>query len=486
MKFWLWWLYLFRSKQPKTRLLSPADEVTKSEPTPPLVVSSEVTPDRQIEPAVDTSSGLLLEESDQAGQLQLESGPGAVLSPPPPDEEAPLSLPAAIPRPLLQAPKYPDEWLRSRAMYFAAATYSPTTAAERVLAPDLLFRLGIDKRRALVEPPPPTAPTPPVETPPIREREPRLMEAFATSGEMDPPQPDRAGRVLSVDPLLLTLFFATREAGPDVPAEATTEYLTEPALLAHGIELRDRILRHWSAGGPPLSVRQFYDVAVEIVRHTGTALLLCHNTAKAFARGGEAICWRLVNRTRGEYQDGKLTSIAAVLHRNGILKSGAFANPSIFYVLFSAGEFGSGDAGAWYRYFVAAAAAYYAASGQARVPMLPLSPAAEHTARLLVDISRQMIDPKLELTPAYRGWLWANAWMFFENAAYGRANAGGRPDALPSLRGACFGIQQAGREVYSGWRWHVALPGAQISTPFNLAATSAHELTPEDAVPAAV
>src|SRR5262249_52049584 len=133
---------------------------------------------------------------------------------------------------------------------------------------------------------------------------PRLMDDFTTTWTPAPPSADSSGRVLSVDPLLLTLFFNGREADPMVPAEATSEYLTEPALLAHAIDLERRLLAHWASGGSPVFTRQLYDLALQIVPHSGTALLLCHNVTKAFARGGEAIPWRVINRTTGEYSDG--------------------------------------------------------------------------------------------------------------------------------------------------------------------------------------
>ena len=257
------------------------------------------------------------------------------------------------------------------------------------------------------------------------------MDDFTTSAETEP-QANAEGRVVSVDPMLLTLFLSGREGAAETPAEATTEYLSEPALLAHGIELRDRVVRHWSAGGPPLSAVAFYETARQIMPHPGTALLLCHNVAKAFARGGEAIRWQATNRARGEYTDGKSTHVAALLHRAGALKTGPFANPSIFYLLFSTTDFGATDPGDYYRFFAAATAAWYAASRQSRVPVMPPSPSVGQMAQSVVDIARQMADKSVELTPAYRGWLWANALN------------------LP-LRGAVFGLHEAGEEANPAW-----------------------------------
>jgi len=406
-------LFRFRFLR-KPKLPPPAEtEAAKTAEESPSTTSAEFRPYVPAVPAVEA-------QPEQAPVIETLSDSPATLPP------------ATIPRTL--PPPYPDEWMRARAMYFAPATYSPSPSIHRVLAPDLLFRLGVDTRRVITEARTPPQAEPPPPPPPATKPLPRLMDDFTTSGETEP-QANTEGRVVNVDPLLLTLFLSAREAASEVPPQATTEYLTEPALLAHGIELRDRVVRHWSRGGPPLSALAFYQMARLTMPHPGTALLLCHNVAKAFARRGEAIRWQVTNRTRGEYTDGESAHLAALLHRDGALKTGPFANPSIFYVLFSTTDFGATDPGDYYRFFAAAAAVWYAASNQTRVPVLPPSHAAEQMAQSFVDIVRQMVDRSLELTPAYRGWLWANAMR------------------LP-LRGARFGLREAGEEPDPAWTMH--------------------------------
>jgi hypothetical protein len=361
--------------------------------------------------------------------------------------------------PLLPAPvatqrtaKFSETWIRERAGYFSSGRYAPPPAgAESFLAPDLLFRLGIDTQRSLPEAAsaPHTPPAPPCAVKPAA----RLMDDFTTTWDAPPPAPDPSGRVTSVDPLLLTLFLGDREAGPIVPAEATSEYLTEPALLAHAISLRGRLLQHWTSGGAPVTTRQLYDLALQIAQHPGTALLLCHNVTKAFARGGEAIRWRVINRAAGDYSDGQSAYSAAGL-------PAAFAAPSIFQALFAAAELGIADAGYWYRFFACATAACYAASAQTRMPALSSTPDAEQAARRIVDVGRQLRCGTCELTPAYRGWLWVNAWVFVETANYSRNQAAAHAESRNSLQGVCFGMAQADRSPDSGWRWAVPAVGS--------------------------
>jgi len=360
-----------------------------------------------------------------------------------------LPVPVAAPR----TAKYAESWIRDRAQYFSSGWYAPPTAgAESFLAPDLLFRLGIDTHRSLPEAAsaPPRPPAPPGAIKPAA----RLMDDFTTTWDPAPPAADRSGRVISVDPLLLTLFFSAREAGPAVPAQATSEYLTEPALLAHAVGLRGQLLRHWAAGGAPVTTRQLYDLALEIAQHPGTALLLCHNLTKAFARGGEAIRWRVINRATGDYSDGESMYSAAG-------SPAAHAAPSIFRALFAA-ELGVADAGSWYRYFACATAACYAVSGQTRMPVLPPTPEAEQAARRIVDAGRQLRCGTCELTPAYRGWLWVNAWVFVETANYSRNQQAVHAESLNSLQGVRFGLAQAVRSPEPGWRW--AVPAAASAT----------------------
>ena len=434
MKFFLSWKRLLPFRRPLKQIAAPVVEVMKADETSVVVVS-----------------GLDLSPPD-APLVEIEPAPLEIAAAPDPQPVAEIDTPATLPLPpatiplSLPPPAYPDDWMRARAMYFSSGAYSQATHVERILSPDLVFRLGADSRRSIAEPRTPPAGQPPVPgkiiapTPPAR-----LLDVFSTSTETSP-QPDVTGVVANVDPLLLSLVFSDREAGPAVPEPATAEYLTQPVSLAHALQLRDRVLQHWSSGGAPLSPSDLYTMARQIVSHQGTALLIAHNVSKAFARGGDAIHWQLTNRTRGEYTDGANTYLASTLHRAGVLKTGPFANPSIFYALFSAKEFGTGDPGDYYRFFAAAAVAWYAAAGQSRIPIVPPTEAAREFAQSMVDAARQLQDSSVELSPSYRGWLWANSIGWIAGAS--------------SQAGASFGLREASTPESPAWRWQVPPPAA--------------------------
>jgi hypothetical protein len=428
--------------------LPPPEAGEPKELPPPEIVVEPIAPLKEPDP--EFQPYVVAEEPPVIAALPAAQEPPAL---PPVEDEAPLPLPEAIeepppppslPVPIPRRPTYPDTWIRDRARYFSSGRYAPAGAAESFLAPDLLFRLGLDKKRQIVEMPPipPPSPVLPPAKPPAR-----LLDEFTTNWDPALRGPDPSGRLLSVDPLLLTLFFADREDGPSVPAEATAEYLAAPSLLAHALTLRTQILHHWTAGRAPLTTRQLNDFALEIAGHPGTALLLCHNVTKSFARGGHAIRWEMINRAAGEYSDGESSYRAAGSPL-------AFSGPSILPALFAA------DAGSWYRYFACATAVCYSANAMTRIPVPPPTEAAEETARQIVETSRRLRDTTIEWTPAYRGWLWANAWVFVETAAHVRNPQSARTEALNSMQGASFGLSQAGATPDPSWRWSIPQPGA--------------------------
>ncbi len=482
-----WWVRLFR-KKPQA-LLSPPPEVSEAQVVkveashaltviPDVIVVPQAKSLLEVESGSAADAGAIDPSLEAASPSVPDASEPALIEAPPAQPETHASLPAPVPQPRLPAAAQSEEWLRARALYFTAAQYAATMGSERILSPDLLFRLGLERQSSLVEPSPEFVPALQL-APSLVKLEPRPMAQFATASGHDTARSDPSGLVLSVDPLLLTLFFSNREAGPTVPVEATSDYLTQPALLERCVNLRDRVLQNWAARAAPLSIRRFYDLALTITRHAGTALLLCHNTAKAFARGGEAVRWQVVNRSRGEYRDGRSNYTAAVLHREGLLRSGPLAPPSMFFLLFSAHTFGTADSGDWYRFFAAATAAHFAASEQSRTPTLAPSPEAEQCAQWIDELALALRDPSAEWSPAYRGWLWVNSWTFFESGTYGCSPVSIRRENIASLRGAQFGLAEAAPAVHCNWNWLVPLKGARFDRPFDCAASIAERIVPE-------
>ncbi len=280
------------------------------------------------------------------------------------------------------------------------------------------------------------------------------MEDFLTAN-FEPPSA-APPVIAAVDPLLLTAFLSDREEGPGVPAQATAAYLAEPALLALGLTLRDRVIANWRSGAAPLSASQLYSMARSLTGHSATACLLCHNVMKALARGGKAIRWELADRAVPAYYDGQARITALRSHQGGLLRADALAPPSIFYLLFSPRELAASDPGDWYRYFAAAAIACYtsqsltlgAAAGSAGSP-------AEIVALRVLEAARSIRDESVENTPAYRGWVWSNALFFDEGATWARSRTRIRDAGRAMLKGTLFGLAAAIQPVDTRWRWHV-------------------------------
>ncbi|MDX6392225.1 MAG: hypothetical protein QOJ73_3288 [Streptosporangiaceae bacterium] len=288
--------------------------------------------------------------------------------------------------------------------------------------------------------------------------------------------------VSPTDPLQLAVFLSQYENDDRVPAEYTARFLTATPLLSMGRTLRDQVLANWLRGGRPLSTAGLYRMALEIAGNAGTAALLCHNVSKAFVREGQAITWRRTS-TKGEYTDGQNTYTARVVNPAGRLRysrDGKQETTSIFFLLFSATEFGTVDPGDWYHYFVTASVTALASTGR----LHPASGRREDTetvaedrggrvgatayemvlADRLADLEQQMTDPRLAPVPGYRGWVIANVLSFLEGGGYGADYATDQSDVLREskahLQGATFGLRIIGGSPGPGWSWHVPVAGS--------------------------
>ena len=120
-----------------------------------------------------------------------------------------------------------------------------------------------------------------------------------------PPEPAEPGRVAAVEPIRFSAFLIWPEGAAETPLGAEALWRTEPTLLAHANRLRDAVLDRAALGAAPLQPLQLYDLAMREASHAATALLLCHNVTRSFARGGEAVTWRCVDRRRGTFSDGR-------------------------------------------------------------------------------------------------------------------------------------------------------------------------------------
>jgi hypothetical protein len=284
------------------------------------------------------------------------------------------------------------------------------------------------------------------------------LQALATSigGVFDPsPTP----RIEAVEPIRFSAFLNWPEDAPETPPEAAGLWRTEPTLLAQALALRDAVLAHAAGGGTPLRPLPLFDMAMRETGHPATSLLACHLVTRAFARGGEAVTWRCVDRRRGVFSDG------VRLHRPAQRAAVDEPAASAYYALFAASALGVEDPGDWYRFFALACVALLAASGGC----LPPQPIAENEALRFAERVDQAVgaiaEAEADDAPAARGWRWANALVFVEHALWGRSDARARDAGRMGLAAAAFGLRMAGATAGAEWRWAVPRAGGWRSAP---------------------
>jgi hypothetical protein len=244
------------------------------------------------------------------------------------------------------------------------------------------------------------------------------------------------GDVATVNLTLLTLYLSQYEGSSQIPPEATAAYLTEPDLLAMAQRLRDAVRQNADGGNPPLGLDQFYELALAQTGHRGTALLLCHNVARGFARSSSAL---------------------------GITR----LNSAAFYRLFDRQQLGDIDTGDWYHYFVIALMSHYHAAGAVSSEHpFPDEAITRETIRrdapvgAMELVKNAMRDEAIAETPAYTAWRYANALSFLEGAAYGHSQGEVNGESSVHLVGAIAGIEQAGGDIYENWVWYVPISGS--------------------------
>lgn len=312
-----------------------------------------------------------------------------------------------------------------------------------------------------------------------------------------------------VDPVLLATYFSQYEDDKRVTAKAKGQFLLRPPLLSMGRTLRDRVLWTWRSGQPPLTLTRLYQMALDVSRHPATAMLLCHNVTKAFAKGGTAIHWQRTAKGAETYTDGRKTWTPAVVHPAGkiVKRFSKDANrdvASIYYLLFDARELDTTDPGDWYHYFVTATMAAYGAAGELS-PSAPvreleedeggpkdrvIGPTGQAFAGVyallvrdrLLDLERQMSNPDLVDLPGYRGWVLANVMSFLEGGFYAESQRDAARESRWHLRGALVGLRTAGIKPGKTWAWYVpigrSLSEEDLANGFQLVFKTAEVLDP--------
>jgi hypothetical protein len=264
---------------------------------------------------------------------------------------------------------------------------------------------------------------------------------------------EAAGRLEAVEPIRFSAFLLWPEDAAEAPAETQALWRTQPELLAQALDLRDTVLAHGAGNGAPLRPLPLFDMAMRGSGDAATALLVCHLVTRAFARGGEAVVWRCVDRRLGAFSDGK------ALHRPAG-RARLDEPTAAFYALFAASALGVEDPGDWYRFFAIASAVVVAASGGC----LPPQAITEGQALGFAEAMEVALGALDEGAPgedaAARAWRWANALAFAEFAIWGRSDARAREVARLGIAAAGFGLRMAGVGAGEGWRWAAPRAGA--------------------------
>ncbi len=269
-------------------------------------------------------------------------------------------------------------------------------------------------------------------------------------------------------PLPIEIVIQSRLSGFFSPWEDSlsndlkAEYLNNPQLMSYQTHMRDWTVANWQNGEAPLSLDNLYQEALRVAGDPGTALLVCHNVTKAFARGGTAIYWQRVRGHDDLYTDGvNEYQIPPVTDENkDIVQPEGFRKPSAFYLMFSADEFGTDDPGDWYHYYVMATAAYYGASGRATLgdsdrgifDLNYVDIVGDEVENLVVQMQQRS---GIESSNAYDGWLWANSLSFLEGGVYGSDQSSVNQETQVHIQGALYGLSLAGTSPSDGWQWLV-------------------------------
>ena len=289
-------------------------------------------------------------------------------------------------------------------------------------------------------------------------------------------------RIDTVSQTGLSIFFSQYEDDSSIPADVLEGYLTDPALMAIQEAMISDLVARVQAGEAPLTPEAFYQQALARTNDPGTALILCHNVLKAMARGRSPIPWEKVTEEPLVYLfHGERVEAASMPLNPEASATGSRGQPSLFYRFFSPTALGQYDEGDWYHYFLEATVAYYGATGRGDIdPPGPGLAYSNVVGRAVDDTINQMRDPGLEDTPTYRGWRWANALSFLEEAYYGTDYGGSQDEAgreaRDHMRGAMFGLSLAGQSAT--WPWLIPRIGSASATGVDVSSATFEAVDP--------
>ena len=254
----------------------------------------------------------------------------------------------------------------------------------------------------------------------------------------------------------LSTFFSQPE--PVLPRPLLDKYLVDPALMATQRNIIGALVGRVQGGEAPLTTDQLQTLVLGQERDLGTALIICHNVTKALARGTSPINWSNVSRDPDPLvyalNGTTYTFDPAHFHPDAIT-FGSRNQQSVFYAMLSVAQFGQRDEGDWYHYYAMEATSYYNASGnlQSDNPS-QLDPTTQFTGGLVRRVADALRDSSIN-SPAYEGWLMANAMSFLEGGHYGQSQTEVNAESDIHIQGASRGLASVGRIPEENWRWYV-------------------------------
>ncbi|MBW2635956.1 MAG: DUF4157 domain-containing protein [Deltaproteobacteria bacterium] len=259
----------------------------------------------------------------------------------------------------------------------------------------------------------------------------------------------------------LSTFFSQPE--PLLPQPLQDKYLVDPALMATQRSVIRALVDRVQGSEAPLTANQLQTLVLSQESDLGTALIICHNVTKALSRGNSPINWSNVSRD----PDPLVYSLNGTIYTfdpdNFHPDAEEFARnqESVFYAMLSPDQFGQRDDGDWYHYYAMATISYYRASGNLQTDNpSQLDPFTQFTGELVSRVADALRDSSVTNSPAYEGWLMANAMSFLEGGHYGQSQDEVNAETNIHIQGASGGLATVGRIPEEIWQWYVPKAGS--------------------------
>ena len=261
-----------------------------------------------------------------------------------------------------------------------------------------------------------------------------------------------------------SIFVSQYEDSSKIPAGVLIVYLTRKDIMSAQRAMIQALIQRVKCKKPPLTANGVFELARGFTNNSVTALIVSHNVTKALARGRSPIGWSNVSRSPLKYSfNGIDVDFDPSQFHPSARQTGSSGNASVFYAFFSEGQFGVDDEGDWYHFFAQASVTHASVLNlvvfdvEKRGGYWTLDYVTQ-VAGAIHDTSEQMRDPNVTDSNAYKGWRWANALSYLEEAHYGDDNNEATRESKIHREGAIFGLKLAGSSYQ--WKWYIPKAGS--------------------------